>query len=383
MMNKNKEMTDWYCPLPFKHAFVDSNGISSCCQLTRQQTSLDEWHTNPKLLQLQQQTLLGTAPAQCQACVTQEQLQGHSLRTDSWADYNHEKFTATDIDFVDYRSSNICNFKCRSCAPEFSHGIAKETRDTVGLQKFNVVVADKTVGVDETNRTWIVNNLSNIKRLMFTGGEPTVIPEVKLILEEVRRQNIHDLSVLITTNGSFVDKFWYDITQEFTNLHWTVSVDAVDHAAEIVRHGTNWTTVEHNLRWLSKHARSMDINTVVSNLNVLQLAPLLRFVREIQLQSIDSGQMGSDGCRHQFFVCQRPYMLAADNWPDQMIVLEYLNHCLALDLDSAQRSTIENLVDAIRNNPFKIELWAKSVEYNAILDNIRNEDHNILRDPTW
>jgi organic radical activating enzyme len=374
---------EWYCPLPFKHAFVDSTGISSCCQLTRQQTSLDEWHTNPKLQQLQQQTLSGTAPAECQACVTQEQLQGRSLRTDSWADYNYEKFYSTDIDFIDYRSSNICNFKCRSCTPEFSHGIAKETRDNVKLQKFNVVIHDKTVGIDVMNRAWIIDNLSNIKRLMFTGGEPTAIPDVKAILEEVRRQHFYDLSVLITTNGSFVDEFWYDITQEFKNLHWTVSVDAVGDAATIVRHGTNWATVDRNLRWLATHAQSMDINTVISSLNVFQLAPLLRLVRDIQMQSIKSGQMGSDGCRHQFFVCQRPYVLAADNWPTHYPVLEYLNYCLTLDLNDVQRSTIENLVKAISNSKFNIDLWSRSVEYNAILDDVREENHNILRDPTW
>lgn len=382
-MNKNKEITEWYCPLPFKHAFVDSTGISSCCQLTRQQTSLDKWHTNPRLLQLQQQTLSGTAPAQCQACVIQEQSQGRSLRTDSLADYNYEKFYSTDIDFVDYRSSNICNFKCRSCEPKFSHGIARETRSDTRLQKFNVVVDNKTVEVDDHNRKWIIDNLLNIKRLMFTGGEPTVIPEVRSIIKEIHQRQIDSLSVLITTNGSFTDQFWYDITREFKNLHWTVSVDAVGDAAKVVRHGTDWPTVEYNLQWLANNAQSMDVNTVVSSLNVFQLAPLLRVIREIQLQSIESAQMGSDGCRHQFFVCQRPYMLAADNWPDPSITVEYLNHCLTLDLAESQRLMLGRLLESIHNNQFNATLWNRSEEYNTILDDIRGEDHNMLREPTW
>jgi sulfatase maturation enzyme AslB (radical SAM superfamily) len=374
---------EWYCPLPFKHAFVDSTGISSCCQLTRQPTSLDQWHSNTQLIQLQKQTLSGIAPVECNACITQEKLQGHSLRTDSWRDYNYEKFYDTNIDFIDYRSSNICNFKCRSCTPEFSHGIARETRSDARLQKFNVVIDNKTVGVDEHNRQWIIDNLSAIKRLMFTGGEPTVIPEVKSILEEVRRRQLDSLSVLITTNGSFTDQFWYDITREFKNLHWTVSVDAVGRAAEVVRHGTDWSTVEYNLQWLATNALSMDINTVVSNLNVFQLAPLLQVIRATQLQSIESAQMGSDGCRHQFFVCQRPYMLAADNWPDKNIVIEYLNHCLTLDLDASQRSMLKLLSESIRNSEFSTELWRRSEEYNTILDDIRGEDHNMLRYPAW
>jgi sulfatase maturation enzyme AslB (radical SAM superfamily) len=218
---------------------------------------------------------------------------------------------------------------------------------------------------------------------MFTGGEPTVIPEVRSILEEVRRRQLDSLSVLITTNGSFTDQFWYDITREFKNLHWTVSVDAVGRAAEVVRHGTDWSTVEYNLQWLATNALSMDINTVVSNLNVFQLAPLLQVIRATQLQSIESAQMGSDGCRHQFFVCQRPYMLAADNWPDKNIVIEYLNHCLTLDLDASQRSMLKLLSESIRNSEFSTELWRRSEEYNTILDDIRGEDHNMLRYPAW
>jgi sulfatase maturation enzyme AslB (radical SAM superfamily) len=374
---------EWYCPLPFKHAFVDSTGISSCCHLTRQLTSLDQWHSNTQLIQLQKKTLSGVAPAECNACVTQEKLQGHSLRTDSWRDYNYEKFYDTDIDFIDYRSSNICNFKCRSCEPTFSHGIAQEIRSDTRLKKFNVVVDNKTVGVDEHNREWIVDNLSSIKRLMFTGGEPTVIPGVRAMLEAIHRRQLDSLSILITTNGSFTDQFWYDITREFKNLHWTVSVDAVGSAAAVVRHGTDWSTVEYNLQWLAANAQSMDVNTVVSNLNVFQLAPLLRVIRAMQLQSIESAQMGSDGCRHQFFVCQRPYMLAADNWPDPSIALEYLDHCLTLDLDASQRSMLELLSESIRNSEFSAELWDRSEEYNTILDEIRGEDHNMLRYPAW
>jgi organic radical activating enzyme len=374
---------EWYCPLPFKHAFVDSTGISPCCQITRQLTSLDQWHTNPRLIELQKQTLSGIAPVECNDCVVQEKLQGRSLRTDSLADYNYEKFYTTDIDFIDYRSSNICNFKCRSCEPKFSHGIARETRSDTRLQKFNVVVDNKTVGVDEHNRRWIIDNLLNIKRLMFTGGEPTVIPEVRLIIEEIHQRQIDSLSVLITTNGSFTDQFWYDITREFKNLHWTVSVDAVGDTAEIVRHGTNWSTVEYNLRWLATNAQSMDVNTVVSNLNVFQLSPLLQLIRTIQLISIESAQMGSDGCRHQFFVCQRPYMAAADNWSDQSTVMKYLKHCLTLDLDESQRSMLEGLLESIHNSQFDAKLWARSEEYNTILDEIRGENHNMLRYPAW
>jgi sulfatase maturation enzyme AslB (radical SAM superfamily) len=116
---------------------------------------------------------------------------------------------------------------------------------------------------------------------MLTGGEPTYIPQVKYLLEKIVYDN-YDLDVLITTNASFTDNFWFELTRKFKRLHWTISLDAVGPAAEIIRHGTDWSTIENNIVWLSTHAHSLNFNTVVSNLNVLHLKPLLKFVNQMK-----------------------------------------------------------------------------------------------------
>jgi sulfatase maturation enzyme AslB (radical SAM superfamily) len=369
-----------YCPLPFRHVYVDNSGLAPCCQFPRQVTTLDQWANNPTLQRIQQSFLSGQVPPECQTCIDQEQSQGESLRTNSLRDYNNQRFDDTEIDFVDYRSSNICNFRCRSCVPEFSHGIAQEYKQIPELSRFGRVIDIKVASADVKNKDWIINHLSQLRRLMFTGGEPTVIPEVRSILEHVLDANLPDLSVLITTNGSFTDPFWYELTKHCKQIHWTVSVDAVGYAAEIIRDGTDWAQVHSNLNWLACHAQSMDINTVISNLNVFQLQPLLRYVRNLQLLSQQQGQMGSDGIRHQFFQCRRPYYLAADNWPDDLRrrVLTYLQQCLALNLDSIQQDTIEHLLNSVLFNQFDSELWSQCQIYNDILDQSRNQNHMVL-----
>jgi len=371
----------WYCPLPFRHAFVDSTGVGACCNTPRYPVSLEDWANDPRLHLLQQQLLDGSIPTQCSNCVKQEASRGRSLRTDSIRDYNEEIFTDTKISFIDYRSSNICNFKCRSCSPEFSHGIAQEVRNSQSLQSFHRIIDTKTVSITDTNHEWIINNLDQIDRLMFTGGEPTVIPNIKNIIEAIVRNHSNRIQLLITTNASFTDKFWYDLTDTMPNLHWTVSIDAVGKAAEVIRHGTLWNVVEHNVRWLSQHATSLDINSVITNLNVLQLKPLLKFAREMQQLSITpSGKHGTIGCRHQFYVSQRPYYLAATNWPDHMKpqVQQYLEDCLTLDLDAEQYSMISGLLDQIKTSEFDARLWDKTQYYNSILNENRKEDHTQL-----
>jgi sulfatase maturation enzyme AslB (radical SAM superfamily) len=374
-------MSDWYCPLPFRHAYIDSRGISACCRTPTHQATLDQWVEHPELIKLQQSFINGEKPQACQQCIRQEENYGTSLRIDSNQDYNNQVFTDTKIDFIDFRSINICNFKCRSCNPTFSHGINQEINKYPELQQiFGKPLPSKTASVTDANIDWIMRNLGSLKRIMFTGGEPTVIPGVRDLIKKIK-QDHKDIAILITSNASFQDDFWFEITTELPNLHWTVSIDAVGAAAEIVRHGSDWTIIEKNVRWLAQHAASVDINSVVSNLTVFGLRPLLEFSRHMQKLSISpSGRHGDLGIRHQFFVCQRPYWLTADNWPDEQRpdVLEYLKSCLELELDNDQRNMVSKLFEQINVSKFDPVLWERTQLYNQTLDQVRQENYLTL-----
>jgi organic radical activating enzyme len=371
-------MSEWYCPLPFKHAYIDSTGISACCQTPRYQTTLDEWPQHPALIKLQQDLLAGNKPLMCAACIQNENAYGTSLRVDSNRDYSNQIFTDTQLDFIDFRSVNICNFKCRSCNPVFSHGITQEINHYPELKKFfGEPPATKTVSVTDTNIEWIMRNLGSLKRIMFTGGEPTVIPGVRDLINTIKRDH-KEVMVMITSNASFHDDFWFEITEQLPNLHWTVSVDAVGSAAKIVRHGSEWAVIERNVAWLAQHANSLDINSVVSNLTVFGLGPLLKFGHRMQQLSITpGGRHGDLGCRHQFFVCQRPYWLAADNLSEELRprAINYLKSCQDLSLDDEQKNMLDGLIKQIESAQFDAKLWQHSQSYNGILNQVRNENH--------
>jgi organic radical activating enzyme len=372
-------MSEWYCPLPFKHAFVDSTGISACCQTPRYQTTLDEWPVHPELIKLQQKFLNSEIPTVCRGCIEQEKTLGRSLRTDANQDYHNQIFDTTQISFIDYRSSNICNFKCRTCTPAFSNGISQEAKKHTELLKFYHPTEEKVVTVTDANSVWIMSNLSQIKRLMFTGGEPTVMPNVKEILKKILADQINDIQILITSNASFTDNFWYELTESCNNLHWTLSIDAISSSAELVRHGTRWSVVEKNLAWMAKHSHSLDVNTVVSELNVFQLKPLLKLIRQEQINSrAPNGKQGDLGLRHQFFITGD-----AINWPkeQQTLLIEYLESCLELDLDSEQQDMIHGLLARLKNHKFDQKNWDQKHKLNTALDLIRSEQHQTLFQP--
>lgn len=375
-------MTQWYCPLPFKHAYIDNQGVSVCCRTPRQPVSLVDWHKNPELLQVQKQLLAGQKPNICYPCVDEENKRNHSLRIDSNRDYNNEIFSEHSIDFIDFRSVNICNFKCRSCFPQFSHGIAREVHEHAQLKTFFAEPPPgKTASVTEDNVDWIMQHLPQFRRIMFTGGEPTVIPGVRDLITKIKN-NYPDIHVMITSNASFEDDFWFDLTRTLPNLHWTVSIDIVGARASIVRHGSDWNQIEKNVAWLAQHATSLDINSVVSNLTVFGLRPLLEFGLKMKQLSLASagGLHGDQGCRHQFFVCQRPYWLAADNWPPELQekLIPYLESCTVLPLDSEASGMVSSLLDQIKSANFDQNLWSRTMNYNQTLDQIRKENSSTL-----
>ena len=111
------------------------------------------------------------------------------------------------------------------------------------------------------------------------------------------------------------------------------------------------------------------------------MKPLLEFGRRMQRLSVTpSGRHGDLGCRHQFFVCQRPYHLAADNLSEELLPLatDYLKSCLTLDLDAEQANMLTGLIAQVTSAKFDINLWQKSQFYNQTLNRIRHENHLTL-----
>ena len=368
-------MDDFYCVAPFKMVYIDAKGVSPCCVLPRQSTTLQQWEHNDFLKKIQQETLLGQWPNECLVCKKDEELYNASLRTQSNLDYN-QRYTDTNVDFVDYRSDNQCNFRCRSCNPIFSHLIAKEANDNPKiLSKFYSADQKKYVTVNKNNYQWIIDNLQQIRRLMFTGGEPTIMPQVKIILQKALEARHQDLLIMITSNGSFQDKFWYDLTEKIPNLHWTLSIDAIGSAAGVIRDGSNWPQIEHNARWLAKNSGSVMINSVISNISLFQLWPLLDFVKDLKQQS-----NGINGCDHKFHIIGGTNHLAAHNLNDQLKTqaIAYLTQCQQQPWESTTQTMLQSLKETLINSGFNQTQWQRCQEYNQELDRLRGQDHTQL-----
>jgi sulfatase maturation enzyme AslB (radical SAM superfamily) len=342
--------------------------------------TVEQWLSSPELDNLQGTVLDGQLPDGCRHCAQYEQTDGTSTRLGAIKDYGNAVNTDTMIDYVDYRSNNICNFRCRSCDPFYSNGIAQEARRYPDLQKFYPVPGHKTAPTQIQDKQWILNNLHRIKRLMFTGGEPTRIPEVREIIDRIRSDNNRDISVMLISNASFTDPYWFEITESMPNIHWTLSVDSVGTAAEIIRDGTDWSVVSATVEHMFDIAPSVNIGTVVTNLSLTQLDLLFAWANNLH----DKYSHRANGRTHFIEICNWPHYLSPYNWPSDRrnAVIAFLETlCAQSGLQEKQQQIANTVLTNIKNTQPDHELWTQFESYNKTLDNIRNQDHTVLLDP--
>lgn len=350
--------------------------------------SIDEWTKSQELKSIQDQILNGQVPDGCKNCINSEKINGHSTRLGALKDYGTTIYQCTDIDYLDYRSSNICNFKCRSCEPFFSNGIANEIKKHTELKKFYQVQISnnsdlpesKTAQITDANSEWVKEHLADIKKIMFTGGEPTKIPEVRELLDHIIKSGNLDIHVLITSNASFTDDYWFEITKMMPNIHWTLSLDAVGAAAEVIRAGTDWATVSRNIEKMFDISPSVNIGSVISNLNVMQLKPLFRFINDLARKYSHR----PNGKTQFIQICQYPRFMAPFVLPPDLSrqAKEYLDSIDHSGLQKSQSDCVYKLKEIFDNikEPTRSR-WKWSQEYNNLLDKIRGQSHEWLFQP--
>ena len=366
-------MNSTYCPLPFKHVFIEPRGIKACCSyINIFPGSIDEWLESEQYKQLCSDILNGRVNDGCKQCIEFEKISGYSTRLGSLNDYS-ETYTESDIDYIDYRGSNLCNYRCRSCSPEFSHGILNEVKKSellFGLYS-DQIHKSKVAYAEQQDKQWIIDNISNIKRLMFAGGEPTLIPEVNEILSHITIDSSPE-EILIITNGSFTDDYWYNLIKSNKNINWTLSLDAIGEVSEIIRHGTIWDQVDYNIRFLAKHSYSFNFSTVISSLNLMHIGDLFEYVNIIQ-----NTYSRANGKTQFMSMCNYPKYLSPFNWPDNKknTVLEYL--CEVIDKYPTHSTVINNIINAIKANIFDSKLWEQGIAYNTELNKMRRQNFSL------
>jgi len=239
----------------------------------------------------------GVLPPACQQCTLKEESAGHSRRLffrDTLnpmlenTNYDYSK-NFTDIYFLEFNMSNICNLKCRMCSGLASSAWVKDDIKLHNLDSnYQRPVDSPEFGY--TNKSeQIIERLfedptpfMNLQYLSILGGEPYMEPANKIILQKFIDLGIaKNITLDWTTNGTIVDEEVHELAKQFGQTKWNISVEGTEGLYEYIRGGKNFTFAElnENLKQFNFATRVI-ITTTVMAYNIAHLDKLYWWFEE-------------------------------------------------------------------------------------------------------
>lgn len=173
-----------------------------------------------------------------------------------------------DLKTIDVRWTNLCNFSCVYCSPEYSSRWADELK-----------IHPVTPTEDQTNafRQYIYDHAPNLQHVYLAGGEPLLMREN---LELLKRLN-PDVNLRVNTNLSKTDTRVFESICEFKNVHWTVSVETQQQEFEYIRFGGCWTDFLENLQVIKKLEHKISFNMLWFLLNYDSIFDCVDYFKQI------------------------------------------------------------------------------------------------------
>jgi len=246
------------CLAPWLHMHSWPNGNVYPCCLTGMEDNIGNlhdkslkeiWNDEP-MRKLRRDFLDGKEPPSCVRCFEQERNGQGSLRNHINRNFEHRKdlIATTNIDgsldnmhlaYWDFRFSNICNFKCRSCGPQLSSGWYDDTKKIYGGLPNDIPDPKKTINLWEQLEPYF----ETVEEIYFAGGEPLLMEEHYLILQRLDEMGRHDVRLRYNTNFSTMrykklDAF--ETWSRFKDIEIGASLDGMGPEGEFIRKGMDW-----------------------------------------------------------------------------------------------------------------------------------------------
>lgn len=332
------DIPDNLCVLPWISTYISPrNTIHPCCvALTTKPLgsadglkNLQEIVNVPAYKKLRQDMLEGKRPELCNDCYLREDSSQTSVRQE-WESHTRSKsayknvmndaFANTEVDGtlhnfklrqLEYRQSNLCNYKCRFCNPNSSNKWFKEWyamgRDLETEERY-----DLRTGITKASVVWSEMDLQYLIDIHLAGGEPTVVDEtydmLHLLIEKGYNKNIDIGIVSNTSKLDYKNNDLLGLLSDFKFVNWSASIDGIGSAHDYLRSGglNDWDTVESNILKLKEWTNASDrrrlrFHTTINWNNAFHFYNIYeRFLvqEEIDVQTFFSSGPNGTGLNH-------------------------------------------------------------------------------------
>lgn len=295
LLNESKH----FCMLPWLSLQIRPDGaVFPCClaqpsgQLGNAKTSsLAEIWNSHQIRKIRKKMLNDEYVSACSYCYKLEKNTEGSFRKKSNYDFaaHFDSLVPTTgkdgqlkelkLRYWDFRLSNFCNLKCRSCGHESSSSWYSDTlklnKNPISNQPVERVADYRPTIIDE-----LLKQLPYVEEIYFAGGEPLMMEEHYKILQALIKEKRTDVRIWYNTNFSTLKWKGIDVTdlwKHFPNVRLQASLDDSYKRGEYIRKGLKWDKVVANRITLNEkcpHVR-FQISPTISCYNVWHIPDFL------------------------------------------------------------------------------------------------------------
>jgi len=330
--NWQKQITDLtgtpsFCVLPWMHLATRPNGdMRICCVANASGADTGDYSVglvkmedgkpanfghnlpteafnNDYMRSVRKLMLAGEVPASCTKCFKEEAEGVASKRiweTGTWvyeegidipeliAQTEEDGTVPYRLEYLDLRLGNTCNLKCIMCSPHDSSQWVVDYKKVYPI--FESPLIKKQMGWEKKNHNnfwhenpefWneIYDQIPNLKQVYFAGGEPLMIREHKMFLEEIiKRGYAGKITLRYNTNGLLLNDDIIDIWKQFRKVKVGFSLDGMGERNHYIRYPTNWDTIVKNLHILDNTPENIHTNIALA-VQILNIKHVPDFIK--------------------------------------------------------------------------------------------------------
>ena len=268
-----------FCPMPWTGLMYNFDGtVKNCIRSAGPLGNIKDQPIEQILVgnnQSRQQQIVDCQPVEtCQTCYDLERgKKGFDHISDRIFYIRELKNTPVDtyqvgnfdLQTVDVRWTNLCNFACVYCGPEFSSRWSEELKIRRNIPNQEQL---------ENFKNYIYDRAGQLRYVYLAGGEPLLMKENLTLLEKLDP----NVNIRINTNLSKVDTRVFEAVCKFPNVHWTVSVETQAREFEYIRHGGSWLDFLDNLKIIKQLDHKISFNMLHFLLNYQSIFDCVDFL---------------------------------------------------------------------------------------------------------
>ena len=315
-----------FCVLPWIHFATRPNGdMRLCCSANSsganqdhtiglvknengipanfgRDTPMSAWN-NEYMRSVRTTMLESKIPRSCTKCFDEESNGIVSKRI--WETYTwmqdgldiEELITQTEQDgtvpehlvYLDLRLGHTCNLKCIMCSPHDSSKWVGDHKKVFHLFEHKELKSQMSWDEKTFNNQWyehptfwkeIFGQIPNLRQVYFAGGEPLMLKEHKMFLEEIIRQGYADkILIRYNSNGLLVSEDIIELWKYFKKVKFAVSIDDIAERNYYIRYPADWLVLEKNMNRLDNTPDNIHVSiaTAIQILNIKTLPELVKW----------------------------------------------------------------------------------------------------------